>query len=126
MKSDEQTSPRAPRRRAPAFGLLLALLVLSSYCTSPGDQTPNDLLTADESYLVDSYVRASRALDLHPVSPLESESLFAVLDSTLDTLRIANTIRELGRDPDRWILVFREIDKGLESASRGTGSEELR
>jgi hypothetical protein len=85
--------------------------LLSSYCTGPDSQTKIAELTEEESYLVDAYLAVAEARDLHGVSYLKSESLFTVLDSTIDTTRIANTIRELNRAPDRWIAVFENIER---------------
>lgn len=79
-------------------------------------------LRADEAYLVDSYVRIAGARDLAAATPLKSESLFAALDSTIDTTRIANTIRALDEDPNRWILVYRTIEGDLERARKAQGT----
>jgi hypothetical protein len=95
---------------------------LSSYCTSPDKQTKIMALQADEVYLVDSYVRIASAHDLAAATPLKSESLFAALDSTIDSTRIANTIRALDQDPDRWILVYRTIEDSLERARNKQGA----
>lgn len=75
-------------------------------------------LSENEVYLVDSYVKVRQASDMHSVNALKSDSLFAALDSTIDTLRIANTIRELNMDPDRWVLVFRNIEEKTGRRSR--------
>ncbi len=81
-------------------------------------------LSPDETYLVDSYVKVREASDMHYVSDFKSDSLFAVLDSTLDTLRIANTIRALNRNPDRWTLVFRSIEEKTGSSPESLGPED--
>ena len=104
---------------------MIAVVLLSSYCTGPDNQTKITGLTEDEVYLIDAYVDVARARDRHAVSYLESESLFTRLDSTIDTTRIANTIRILNRDPDRWLLVFESIERDLKS-SQGRESEETR
>jgi hypothetical protein len=104
-------------------GFVASLLLVSSYCTHRDKQTVNPGLTGDEAYLVDAYVRISEARDLRSVSCLESERLFVALDSTIDTARISNTIRELDSNPDRWIVVFRGIARALESDSAGNSLE---
>lgn len=81
-------------------------------------------LSPDETYLVDAYVKVREATELSYVSPSKSDSLFAVLNSTLDTLRISNTIRELNHHPDRWALVFRSIEEKTQRSSEPTGPED--
>lgn len=113
--------------RTGPVALVVVLTILSSYCTNPESQTPNDDLSADEAYLVETYALIDRARDARSVNDLKSDSLFAVLDSTIDTLRIANTIRSLDEDPDRWILIFRAIEQKLsEMSQQGQESEEPR
>ncbi len=48
----------------------------------------------------------------------KSESLFAALDSTIDTTRVSNTIRKLNADPDRWLAVYRGIEKAMGPGGR--------
>ena len=103
-----------------------AAVLLSSYCTRPDNRTELNDLTDDEAYLVSAYVRIARARDRFSISYLESESLLTVLDSTIDTTRIANTIRLLNTDPDRWILIFRGIERDLSKSSQGQESEKTR
>ena len=86
---------------------------------------PIEGLTAEEAYLADAYVSVAQARDLYAVNYLESESLFTMLDSTIDTTRIANTIRELNKDPDRWLLVFESIQRDL-TAPQGNELENSR
>jgi len=99
--------------------------LLSSYCTGPDSQTKIEGLTEEETYLADAYVRVAQARDLYAVNSLKSESLFTMLDSTIDTTRIANAIRELNKDPDRWLLVFETIERDL-NAPQGIESEDSR
>jgi hypothetical protein len=72
-------------------------------------------------YLIDAYVEVKRARSHYPNEPAVAESLFTVLDSTIDSLRIANTIRKVNEDPERWVLVFEEIEKILSGAARQPG-----
>jgi len=95
---------------------VLALVFVSSYCTPPEQQTKISDLTADELYLVGAYVQVVQAHELHSISYLESESLFAAVDSTIDRTRIANTIQQLEETPDRWLLVFKKIEQDLKNA----------
>jgi len=90
---------------------VLSLVIVTSYCTPNENQTEIMELSPDEDYLVDFYLAVREASDLFSVNALTSDSSFAAIDSTIDTLRIANTIRELNADPDRWVLVFRSIEE---------------
>ena len=76
-------------------------------------------LSEDEAYLVEIYRNIADARNQHPVNYLKSESLFTMLDSTIDTLRIANTIQELNDAPDRWILILQTIEQGKRNTSQG-------
>ena len=125
MKLTIKRRPNPFAARISRVTCVIALVLLSSYCTSPDTQTEISDLTDDETYLVNAYVRVAEARDLHAVSSLESESLFTVLDSTIDTTRIANIIRDLNTHPDRWLLIFQSIGQDL-SSSQGNGSEETR
>ena len=125
MKSHIDPIVRFDWTRIGRVSCVIALVLLSCYCTGPDNQTKITGLTEDESYLVDAYVSVAQARDLHAVSYLKSESLFTMLDSTIDTTRIANTIRGLNEDPDRWLLVFESIERDL-TASQGDKSEDTR
>ena len=119
MKSSRTVSLSPSWRRLRLVAGVSLAVTCSSYCTTPGGQTTNADLSPDEAYLVEAYVKVTEARDSHPLSPLESDSLFAAFDTTIDTLRIANTIRELNRRPDRWIFVFQNIERRLETSSQG-------
>ncbi len=118
MKLNGNKRPESRMSRIGQVAVIALVTCLSSYCTSPDKQTTIMTLRADEAYLVDSYVRIAGARDLAAATPLKSESLFAALDSTIDTTRIANTIRALNEDPNRWILVYRTIEDDLERARK--------
>jgi hypothetical protein len=121
------TSSRTPFRSLLAnAALVLVLVFVSSYCSGPEKQTTIHSLSDDEAYLAQTYAQVLHARDLHDVSYLESDSLFAMLDSTIDTTRIANTIRALDGEPDRWIPVFRRILENMDDLSQGQVSEGAR
>ena len=107
------------------LAVLLLILPLSQ-CGGSEDTPEATGLSADEAYLVEAYSSIAKAWEHAGVSPLLAESLFTALDSTIDTLRIANTIDALNEDPERWILIFREIDKSLQMSSQGRQLEETR
>lgn len=106
---------RFPRSLGRTF-CVLALVFVSSYCTKPEQQTKISDLTADELYLVGAYVQVVQAQEMRSVSYLESESLFVAVDSTIDTTRIANTIQQLEKTPDRWLVIFRKVEQDLKNA----------
>ncbi|UCG50637.1 MAG: hypothetical protein JSW58_10545 [Candidatus Latescibacterota bacterium] len=103
--------------------LILVLVFVSSYCTTSEKQTEILELSEDEAYLVDAYVRIIEARDQYSVSRVKSDSLFAAIDSTMDTLRIANTIQALNTDPDRWVFVYQNIERKLRAAARARAAE---
>lgn len=111
-------------RRLSRIFLVAALVFVSSYCTNGESQTEIAPLSEDEAYLVDTYVRLAEARDLHSVTYFKSESLFAAIDSTMDSLRIANTIRDLSLDPERWLLVFRSIEQTMDAGPQGVQERE--
>ena len=73
--------------------------------------------------MVEAYGRIADARDISATTYLKSESLFTMLDSTIDADRIANTIEELNQNPDRWLLVFQNIEQRLMRPSQGQVSE---
>ena len=111
-------------RRLSRTVLIAALVFVSSYCTDGESQTEIAALSKDETYLVDTYVRLAEARDLYSVTYFKSESLFAAIDSTIDSLRIANTIRELKLNPERWVLVFRSIEQAMGAGPQGLQGQE--
>ena len=70
-------------------------------------------MSDDERYLVDAYVDIIRTSDQYPRDPAAAESLFTVLDSTIDSVRIANTIRTVDLEPERWAIIFEVIENEL-------------
>jgi hypothetical protein len=73
-------------------------------------------------YLISAYVDVKHARGYYPHNPAAAESLFTVLDSTIDSVRIANTIREVNREPERWLLIFQEIERQLREKRDEPGS----
>lgn len=124
MKSNGHIRPTPRLPRIGQLAVVILVTCLSSYCTNPDKQTKITVLSPDELYLVDSYVRVAAVRDMVTATPLKSESLFTALDSTIDTTRIANTIKTLNSNPDRWIPVYDAIERALRDAkpSRGGGS----
>lgn len=85
------------------------------------DDLDDTALTENEQYLVDAYVDVKRASSRYSDDPVVAESLFTVLDSTIDSVRIANTIRDVNRQPDRWLVIFEEIEKKLRAQGKRPG-----
>ena len=113
-------------RLAAKIAVVAALVLASSYCTDRDNQAENAPLTGDEAYLIDAYARIEEARGLSGVNHEKSESLFAVLDSTIDRSRVSNTIRTLNADPDRWLVVYRGIEKAMEKRSGKNSEDEPR
>jgi hypothetical protein len=120
------TYPRSLIRRSSRLLLVIATITVSSYCSGPDNQINNTELSADEAYLATTYARIVEAREEYSVNDFKSESLFTFLDTTVDTTRIADTIRALNKDPDRWLLVFQRIEENLKDSSERQGSEETR
>jgi len=107
------------------FAALAALIVASAPC-SRKEETRSDHrpLSDNERYLVEVYVRIQRARVFYPGQPEIAESLFAALDSTTDTTRVANTIRETNLAPERWGAIFEAIEKELREPGGQERSEQ--
>jgi hypothetical protein len=82
------------------------------------DRSDSRELSKDEIYLIDAYVEIKLARGYYPSDPAVADSLFAVLDSTIDSARIANTIQSLNQEPERWALIFEEIERRLREAAQ--------
>lgn len=94
--------------------LAAALALATGACKSGDDDGAGPVaLSEDEMYLIDAYIDVKDARSYYPQNPIEAESLFTVLDSTIDTVRIANTIRDINRTPERWLVILEEIEKQL-------------
>lgn len=102
----------------PAAAILVAL-ALSGSCGRSTDPSDHQPLTPDEQYLVDAYVDITTARSIHRKEPLMADSLFALIDSTVDAGVISNTIDLLNSNPDRWIVVFSAIEKALKNHPPG-------
>jgi hypothetical protein len=108
------------------FFLLSIVISMAAFCGKNEDPYQNQSLTEEERYLVQSYARVLHARDRLFNDPIAAESLFAQLDSTIDTLRISNTIKALNQEPDRWAFVFFEIEKVIRTTSHRGNLEETR
>ena len=98
--------------------ILGALLISHAACTDKGSQLEQSKMSDDEKYLVLIYAQLRYAESFYPDQPEIAESLFTKMHSSMDSVRIANTITELNKTPNRWVLVFREIEEMLEEASK--------
>lgn len=74
--------------------------------------------TDDELYLIEAYVDVKRARSYYPYQQTIADSLFAGLEASIDTVRVARAIAALNTDPDRWAAVFREIEEQLREAAQ--------
>ncbi len=102
----------------PAAAMLIAF-TLSGGCGRSTDPPGHQTLTPDEQYLVDAYVDVTTARSIHRKEPPVADSLFVLIDSTVDAGVISNTIDLLNSNPDRWIVVFSAIEKALKNRPPG-------
>ncbi len=86
-------------------------------CGRVDDRSEVAHLSDDEKYLVDSYVKIKLASVDYINQREVAENALARLDSTIDSTRIANTIQTLDETPERWAVVFQEIENALRQAA---------
>jgi len=97
--------------------LLAGTLLVAALSCERGESPPDPLaLTEDERFLVEAYVEVRGAETYLRQQPAVAESLFTRLEGTIDTLRVSNAIATVGRNPERWAVVFDEIEKRLREA----------
>lgn len=106
-------------KRYPTRIILLCLALATAVTTVSCDGHTKDTadtteLTTDEKYLIDAYVEVQLARSHYPHKPAVADSIFAVLDSTIDSVRIANIIRDINQEPERWAAVMEEIERRFE------------
>jgi len=112
------------REKYPTRILLICLAAALALATGSceggdGDGTGPLALSEDEKYLIDAYVDIKHARSNYPHNPVVAESLFTELDSTIDSVRIANTIRTINSEADRWEKIFEQLERTMrESASK--------
>ncbi len=96
------------------FCLAAAVAVAIASCGRQGaDRADSQELSKDELYLIDAYVDVLHARSYYPHKPAVADSFFAVLDSTIDSVRIANIIRDVNQEPERWVVIFEAIERKL-------------
>ena len=93
--------------------ILISPSVIFTSCSKDNPSQDQETLTNDESYLIDTYIKIIKAENLYQSDSTKAEDLFAAIDSTLDSLRIANTISSLNKKPDRWVNIFRILNEKL-------------
>ena len=92
--------------------LAVALVVTTVSCgRQDADSIDSRELSEDEIYLIDAYLEIKHARGYYPNNPAVADSFFAVLDSTIDSDRIANIIRIVNQEPDRWAVIFEAIEQ---------------
>ena len=115
------------REKYPTRILLICLAAALALATGSceggdGDGTGPLALSEDEKYLIDAYVDIKHARSNYPHNPVVAESLFTELDSTIDSVRIANTIRTVNQEPERWLAIYEEIEQLLQGRDERPGT----
>lgn len=102
--------------------LLLALILTSlaafEGCSENDTERARDrTLTADERYLVQLYVKIHKLETNLQNNPEELSKKLAELKGRADSTRINRTLRELEKDPVKWIAVYNRINTLLERST---------
>jgi len=100
-------------QRCQRYFIAIALAILATSCERKPPVHEAAPLTADETYLVESYANIRYAESLYRADPARAESLFTALSTSVDSVRIARTIDAINRTPARWIDIFDEIEKTI-------------
>ena len=95
-------------------------------CGKKDDTAKDTILTPDESYFIETYLNVVNARDLYPRDSVKAESLFTAIDTTTDSLRIANTIQSLNQNPERWVLIYQALQERLQKPAARGKSEDSR
>jgi len=93
--------------------LLFAVMVSASGCRKNDDEPKLVVFNTDETFLIDTYVRIKRARSHYPDHPEVAESLFAIIETNADSVRVARALAAINNTPERWKLVFEEIETQL-------------
>jgi len=93
--------------------LVLTIAFALAACGNGEKQPDPTAFSDDEQYLIDMYAKIQHARSYYPHRPAIAESLFVQLDASVDSTRIAVTVKELNQKPDRWVYIFREIEDRL-------------
>lgn len=109
------------RLRRPVSTLVVAALLA---CGPDAEPVEEAAFTPDELYLIEAYTSIRRAQWRFPTNPVAAESLFVLLETGIDTVRVNRTIDELNRTPARWGKVFEEIQDRLSKTDRERELEE--
>jgi hypothetical protein len=101
--------------------LSLALLAAAVGCSRVPDPVPRGetTLRPAEKELVDLYLELEQAERAYHRDPVEGEKAFRVLEGEWTEARLESLMSRVGERPERWYLVFREIERRREGAGRG-------
>ena len=97
---------------------ILSSAVLFAGCSeNDTDRARDRTLTADERYLVQLYVKIHKLETNLQNNPEELSKKLAELKAGADSTRINRTLRELEKNPVKWIAVYNRINTLLERSS---------
>ncbi|MBN1163336.1 MAG: hypothetical protein JXB45_02045 [Candidatus Krumholzibacteriota bacterium] len=75
-------------------------------------------LTPDERYLVELYLKINELEKNLQDNPADSAKKWEELKQEIDRERVHRTLRELEKDPERWISVYGRINELRQIESR--------
>ena len=111
-----RATARPSRARAfPLFASCIAaaaLLFLHS-CQNPDPvaKQKERILTPDERYLVDYYMKIMELEKIHHDNQASREEKRKELDENLDRERVRRILAELEKEPERWLAIYYRINE---------------
>jgi hypothetical protein len=91
--------------------LLLSAAVLLPACQQqdPVEREKNRILTPDERYLIELYMKITEIEENLQDNPEALEEKREELRKEIDLDRLRLVLQELERDPDRWLAIYNRI-----------------
>ncbi|MFO7914662.1 MAG: hypothetical protein R6U43_03105 [Candidatus Krumholzibacteriales bacterium] len=96
------------------FFILASLAFFAGCSENDTDRARDRTLTADERYLVQLYVKIHKLETNLQNNPEELSKKLAELRGRADSTRINRTLRDLEKEPVKWIAVYNRINTLLE------------
>jgi hypothetical protein len=97
--------------RASFFAAVALLFLFSCQSPDPVAREKQRILTPDERYLVDYYMKIIEFEKLLHDNPASREEKRKELDENLDRERIRRTLAELEKKPERWLAIYNRMNE---------------